>query len=432
MSGNVRLALMTGIGGFVGRHLAAELLAWIGPEGERFRVVGCFRPGGDAGNHRTESQIRGEIQHAFRELCAWRERRSGRSTAAPDLGDRLVLEPLDITARKAFERWIVEHSPDEIYHLAAVSSEKEARDAVLPDRVSEPALETRTSKAHVSSRLQAVNVESVATLLDAVRSLKAPCSVLFVSSCLAYDVDGRDPSLLDELTEILPTADWAPATGLGASPYGSSKAKAEELIRERFGADASSGSEDDASHRVVIARPFHHTGSGQLPKIVLGEWAQKLIKLERARLTSPTTFATGDTSQVRDYSHVREVAAAYRVLARSGTSGEAYNVCSGQAHSLRSILDRMIAKCGLTAVLQPEQRRKTGASPAPPLAGDNGRLRRLVQAHLDAGREAPAVATAIAAEFEWLHDARAAEALLDEALDELLEYHRARPPESGD
>jgi nucleoside-diphosphate-sugar epimerase len=44
---------------------------------------------------------------------------------------------------------------------------------------------------------------------------------------------------------------------------------------------------------------------------------------------------------VRDFSDVRSVARSYRLLVEAAHTGEAYNVCSGQGHSLLEVLTIM-------------------------------------------------------------------------------------------
>jgi len=82
---------------------------------------------------------------------------------------------------------------------------------------------------------------------------------------------------------------------------------------------------------IVIARPFNYTGVGQsesflIPKIVSHfRRKAKLIEL-------------GNLDVWRDFSDVRSVAGAYRGLIERRPVGEVFNVCSGNATSLRQVL----------------------------------------------------------------------------------------------
>jgi GDP-4-dehydro-6-deoxy-D-mannose reductase len=52
---------------------------------------------------------------------------------------------------------------------------------------------------------------------------------------------------------------------------------------------------------------------------------------------------TGNLHPRRDLTDVRDVARAYRLLLQRGRTGEAYNVGTGQAHSMQEVVDRLLA-----------------------------------------------------------------------------------------
>ncbi|GAB2896731.1 GDP-mannose 4,6-dehydratase [Uliginosibacterium flavum] len=90
---------------------------------------------------------------------------------------------------------------------------------------------------------------------------------------------------------------------------------------------------------IVIARPFNYTGVGQtenflLPKIV-SHFKRRAPQIE-----------LGNLDVWRDFSDVRAVAAAYRGLVQSKAVGRTFNVCSGQATSLREVIAMMEAIAG--------------------------------------------------------------------------------------
>lgn len=83
---------------------------------------------------------------------------------------------------------------------------------------------------------------------------------------------------------------------------------------------------------IVIARPFNYTGVGQaehflLPKIIR-HFKEKAPRIE-----------LGNLHVRRDYSDVRNVAAAYRRLVECSDSKGAINVCSGNAYSVHAVLE---------------------------------------------------------------------------------------------
>ena len=53
------------------------------------------------------------------------------------------------------------------------------------------------------------------------------------------------------------------------------------------------------------------------------------------------TVEVGNIDVTRDFSDVRDVVRAYLSLLEAGTSGEAYNVCSGIERHVREVLQRV-------------------------------------------------------------------------------------------
>ncbi len=81
---------------------------------------------------------------------------------------------------------------------------------------------------------------------------------------------------------------------------------------------------------MVVARPFNHIGPGQLPGFLVSDLCSKIAELERR---GGGTLTVGNLASSRDYTDVRDVAAAYHALLQAGRSGETYNVCSGSSHT---------------------------------------------------------------------------------------------------
>jgi GDP-4-dehydro-6-deoxy-D-mannose reductase len=121
---------------------------------------------------------------------------------------------------------------------------------------------------------------------------------------------------------------------------------------------------------VVCVRPFNHLGPGQSDRLVASTIAQQVARNE---LTGGEEILAGDLSPKRDFSDVRDVVRAYRLLAERGTPGEAYNVCSGRAVAVRELADILIGLSSqpMRVVLDPERLRPVDV---PILQGDNSKL----------------------------------------------------------
>ena len=111
------------------------------------------------------------------------------------------------------------------------------------------------------------------------------------------------------------------------NPYAVSKAAADLLAG--FFADAH-------GLRVVRPRPFNHAGPGQPPLFAIASFA-KQVALGLEAGDEPVRVVTGNPDARRDYTDVRDVVRAYRLLAAVGESG-IFNVCSGRPASARELV----------------------------------------------------------------------------------------------
>jgi GDP-4-dehydro-6-deoxy-D-mannose reductase len=248
------------------------------------------------------------------------------------LVDRQGPDPVDITDARAVRAHVAHAQPEVVYHLAALS------------HVGESWSQT--------DEIDAVNVGGTRNVVDACVA-EGVATVLFVGSAEEY---GRVAP--DELP-ILEDAPLRPA-----SPYAKSKVAA-----ERLALDAAF----DGALRVIIVRAFNHTGPGQTSRFLVPGLAARIVRAERERLDE---IAVGNLDPVRDISDVHDVVRAYRMLAREGTSGEVYNVCSGRGVSVRAIAYGLLSMTSrpLRLVVDPELVRPVDI---PRLVGDAAKLRHL-------------------------------------------------------
>jgi len=146
--------------------------------------------------------------------------------------------------------------------------------------------------------------------------------VLAVSSA---DVYGKvDPSELP-LTEDSPLRP--------ASPYAASKVAADYL-----GLQAWLGN----GLPVLRVRAFNHLGPGQTDKFVAPAIASRIARAELG--DGSDVLPIGDLSARRDFTDVRDVVRAYRLLMEHGEPGEVYNVCSGVDLAVQDLADQLLAQ----------------------------------------------------------------------------------------
>jgi len=245
----------------------------------------------------------------------------------------MVGPSLDVTDPASVREMVEEARPEIVIHLAGLSS---------------------VAKSHKDpARTFAVNTLGTVHLLTALREAAPTSSVLLIGSAEMY---GLIPpgARANEETPLRPL-----------SPYAASKAAA-EIAGLQF---------HRATRLEVIAlRAFNHIGTGQAPHFVVPSFALQIAAIQKGH--AAPVVRTGDLTPIRDFSHVGDVVEAYAILARRGVPGEAYNVCSGEGRTIRSLLDEMLRLSGVEARVEvdPERLRP---SDLPSLVGDPAKLRRL-------------------------------------------------------
>lgn len=162
-----------------------------------------------------------------------------------------------------------------------------------------------------------VNILGTRNLLDAARDRR----VVIASSAEVY---GRVP---EEEQPIRETAPLDPG-----NPYAMSKASAELLAVDR-GAS--------------VMRSFNLIGPGQSETFALPNFARQLAEIDRGE--REPVLEVGNLEARRDFLHVDDALEAYRLVAAEGEPGEAYNLGSGEAHSIREVLDLLLEVSGVSA-----------------------------------------------------------------------------------
>ena len=201
----------------------------------------------------------------------------------------------------------------------------------------------------------ALNLGGALTLLEAIRAaggVRQGPSVVLVGSGVCYG----NPSPSD-----LPVTERCPPRP--NNPYAASKAAADLL-----------GIQHHLSHgtRAVMARPFNHAGPRQDDRYALSSFARQVAEVERG---IRNRIEVGNLEVVRDYTDVRDIARAYRLLATDGRPGEIYNVGTGRDVSLSRMLEtlRRLARVPVEVVVDPDRVRPVDQ---PRLLADASKLRR--------------------------------------------------------
>jgi GDP-4-dehydro-6-deoxy-D-mannose reductase len=253
-----------------------------------------------------------------------------RATPPPEeIAPLAAWQQVDLLDRDAVRAAIHRAKPDAVYHCAGAPNVAHSwRDTVSP----------------LSS-----NVLGTHILLDALRRAGSRCRVVIPGSATVYA-----PST-SPLTEESPVAP--------VNPYALSK-----LAQEQLG--MISGREDGIE--VIVTRSFNHTGPRQSAAFAAPNMARQIALIEAG--AAEPMIKVGNLDAQRDMTDVRDMARAYAGLMEKGTPSTIYNVASGVARSMKSILEALVARARVTVRIETDPA-LLRPSDTPVLLGDASRLR---------------------------------------------------------
>jgi GDP-4-dehydro-6-deoxy-D-mannose reductase len=219
---------------------------------------------------------------------------------------------LDVTDRAEVDRTLDAHRPDVIFHFAG-------QPYVQPSW-EDPVGTFRT------------NIDGTIHLLEWVRRNARSTRFAFAGSGAAYGISERQP--ITEETPLRPS-----------SPYASSKAAGDVICFQycsSFGIP---------TYRFRI---FGTTGPGKRGDAP-NDFAMQVANLERAG--GRGVLRVGNVDTRRDVTDVRDAVRAMLTVVEKGTPGEAYNIGSGEARSVRGLLDTLCALAKVPIDVEREDRR---------------------------------------------------------------------------
>lgn len=96
---------------------------------------------------------------------------------------------------------------------------------------------------------------------------------------------------------------------------------------------------------VVVVRPFNHIGPNQNKGFLVPDL---YTQLQTARQTNATSISVGNLATRRDYTDVRDIARAYRLIAlASNLNYSLYNICTGRSLAGTNILQLLQVEMGM-------------------------------------------------------------------------------------
>jgi GDP-4-dehydro-6-deoxy-D-mannose reductase len=204
----------------------------------------------------------------------------------------------DLLNTEAVDGLVTEVQPDMIVNLAAISSVGHSWS--------------------IPQTTISVNVIGALNIIEAARKCRNIPKVMFIGSSEEYQKSDKP------INEKYP---------LNANnPYGISKMAQEkfaDVYRERYGM------------KIYYVRPFNHTGIGQKDTFVLPSFCKQVADIEKSG--KPGKISVGNLNIIRDFSDVRDIVQAYRMIVESDDCSKVYNVGSGKNYTLQDILEYIVS-----------------------------------------------------------------------------------------
>jgi GDP-4-dehydro-6-deoxy-D-mannose reductase len=206
--------------------------------------------------------------------------------------NHIALFPSDLCEPSTYATWLAKYQPDWVFHLAGCAATKGVSEADYQNN----------------------NVDATRSLYAELAKLQKKPRVLFTSTGLVY---GSAKTPQSAFTETAPL--------LGQHPYHKSKIAAEALA-------ATSGLD------VVTVRLFNQVGPGQSTEYAVPRYAKLIAQAERGDLQITGNYL----DSTRDFTDIRDVVRAFRMLMEQGTPGETYNAGSGKSYTIRAVVEKML------------------------------------------------------------------------------------------
>ncbi len=243
----------------------------------------------------------------------------------------VVLHRVDLLDPPSVTELMRRVRPNVVHHLAAQSSNAVA--------------------SHDSWTTLETNARTQYNTLEAILAVVMDTRVVVAGSSDEYGPTPPESNPINEHAPLLP-----------ATPYALSKVIQDLMAYQYF-----------AGHhlQIVRTRPFLQLGPRRSDRFVAGAFARQVAEIALGRREA--VIWVGNIDLQRDFTDVRDVAEAYGLLADQGKAGDVYNIASGIARTLRSMLTTMLEVAGVQAEIRTDASRCRSGE-APLLVGDPSKL----------------------------------------------------------
>jgi GDP-4-dehydro-6-deoxy-D-mannose reductase len=206
----------------------------------------------------------------------------------------------DLRESHSIDKLMQDIKPDQVFHLAAQS--------FVPMSWLAPCDTIET------------NVNGTINLFEAVRKLDKEVKIHFAGSSEEYGFVREDECPIIEEQSLLPQ-----------STYAVSKIAGEKLCYQYV---------KSYGMKIVSTRAFNHTGPRRGEVFVTSNFAKQIAEIENG---AEPVIHVGNLKAQRDFTDVRDMVKAYLLAIKVCQYGVPYNICSGRAISIESLLNRLLS-----------------------------------------------------------------------------------------
>jgi GDP-4-dehydro-6-deoxy-D-mannose reductase len=219
----------------------------------------------------------------------------------------------------------IEHFQNRIHLLECdlrdASSTRDALEKVRPEWIFHLAAQSFVPTSWTApSESLTTNILGQVNIFEAVRRLGLKCRIQLACSSEEYGMVFPNEVPIKETNPLRPL-----------SPYAVSKV-AQDLLGYQYWMSWKVDS--------VRTRGFNHEGPRRGPVFVASDFAKQIADIERG--ARPPVLNVGNLEAKRDFTDVRDIVRGYWLALEKGESGEVYNLCRGQAWSIREVLDMLL------------------------------------------------------------------------------------------
>ena len=208
----------------------------------------------------------------------------------------------DLTKKEQVKKVILKVKPDKIFHLVGQS---------------QVSLSFQSPEKTLLN-----NIVSDVNLFEVVKNANINPVIVVAGSSEEYGAVFKNELPIKEDNELRPL-----------SPYAVSKITQEKLAFQYY---------QSYGLKTVLMRFFNTEGPRRGENFVASSFAKQIAHIEKGK--QEPVISVGNLDAKRDFIDVRDVTRAYWLASIKCKFGEPYNVCSGKARSIKSVLDSLLSK----------------------------------------------------------------------------------------